>query len=133
MLGPMSRLAPLLLFALSLVGCAQLSEEMRTIETGYQEARYEDVIAWLDDIEHDLPHMDPPERARFYYLRGMSAHRLGQHDDALYYLALAREMAGDEGRGLREPWKAQLRDTLTELTPEGATHHARVPATDDSP
>lgn len=109
-------------------GCAQLSDEMRTIETGYQEARYEDVIVWLDDIEHDVPHLEPAERARFYYLRGMSAHRLGQHDDALYYLALAREVAGEEGRGLRDPWKIQLRDTLAELTPEGATHHAREPA-----
>ncbi len=128
MIGRMSRVATALALGLMFVGCAQLSEEMRTIETGYQEARYEDVIVWLDDIEHDVPHMDPSERARFYYLRGMSAHRLGQHDDALYYLALAREVAGDEGRGLREPWKAQLTDTLTELTPEGATHHAREPA-----
>lgn len=115
----------LFLFALTLASCGQLSEEMRTIEVGYQEARYEDVIVWLDDIEHDIPHMEPAERARFYYLRGMSAHRLGQHDDALYYLGLSREVAGEEGRGLREPWKVQLQDTLTELTPEGATHHAR--------
>jgi len=114
-----------------LLGCAQLSEEMRTIETGYGEARYEDVIVWLDDIEHDVPQMELPERARFYYLRGMSAHRLGQHDDALYYLALAREVAGEEGRGLRDPWKLQLRDTLAELTPEGATHHAREPGPEE--
>lgn len=123
----MRRSAMLLLLGLTLASCAQLSDEMRTIETGYQEARYEDVIVWLDDLEHDVPEMEQPERARYYYLRGMSAHRLGQHDDALYYLALAREVAGDEGRGLREPWKAQLSETLAELTPEGATHHAAAP------
>jgi len=123
----MDRRIAALLLTLAL-GCAQLSDEMRTIETGYQEARYEDVIVWLDDIEYDVPQLEPAERARFYYLRGMSAHRLGQHDDALYYLALAREVAGEEGRGLRDPWKVQLRDTLAELTPEGATHHAREPA-----
>lgn len=122
------RSAMVFLFGLTLASCAQLSDEMRTVETGYQEARYEDVIAWLDDLEHDVPHMSSTQRARFYYLRGMSAHRLGQRDDAYYFLALAREVAGEDGRGLRDPWKMQLTDTLAELTPEGATHHAREPA-----
>jgi hypothetical protein len=116
-------LAPILL----LLGCAQLSDELLTVEAGYREARYEDVVVWLDDIERDVPDMDPGERSRFYFLRGMSAHRLGDHDAALHYLALAREEAGSEGHGLREPWKAQLRETLAALTPTTGTHHARAP------
>ncbi|MAQ15160.1 MAG: hypothetical protein CMN30_10260 [Sandaracinus sp.] len=108
-------------------GCSQLSDEMLTIEAGYREARYEDVVVWLDDLEPDVPAMDEPERARFFYLRGMAAHRLGDHDEALHYLALAREVAGPDGRGLREGWRAQLDETLVALTPTGATHHARSP------
>ena len=108
-----------------LLACAQLSDELLTVEAGYREARYEDVVAWLDDIERDLPDMEQPERARFYFLRGMSAHRLGDQDNALHYLALARETAGETGQGLREPWKEQLDATLAALTPTTATHHAR--------
>ena len=123
----------MLLMLLVASGCAQLSEEMRTVEAGYREARYEDVVVWLDDIEHDVPDMEPQERARFYYLRGMSAHRLGDHDEALHYLALAREVAGPEGRGLRDAWKGQLTDTLAQLTPQSATHHARAPTAPEVP
>jgi hypothetical protein len=69
--------------------------------------------------------MDRPMQARFYFLRGMTAYRLGESDDALYYLALSREIAGDQGRGLRAGWGGQLEQALTELTPDTATHHAR--------
>jgi hypothetical protein len=74
--------------------------------------------------------MDRPMQARFFYLRGMTAYRLGERDDALHYLALARETAGENHRGLREGWDRQLAQALDELTPDTATHHSRSVSTD---
>lgn len=114
------------LISLSLsFGCAALSEDLRRAEATYERAEYENALVWLEDLERQVPDMDPELRARFYYLRGMTAYRLGQRTDALYYLALAREVAGERGVGLRDAWRSTLEGTLEELTPTTATHIAR--------
>ena len=110
-------------------GCGQLREDLRKAEADYDAARYENALVWLDDLERDAPSMDEQMRARFYYLRGMTAYRLNRRTDALHYLALAREVAGEGGTGLREQWRSALEGTLEELTPITATHVAR-PAPD---
>ncbi len=86
---------------------------------------------WLDDLEGDVARMEPSDRARLYYLRGMTALRLERRTEALHYLALAREET-NEGRGvLRDAWRETLTTTLTELTPAGATHVARTHGGED--
>ncbi len=62
-------------------------------------------------------------RARCYYLRGMTEYRLGHRADALHYLAVAREVAGERGSGLRPEWRQIMDRTLTELTPRGMDYH----------
>lgn len=126
-----STLALCLLLLLG-AGCAQLSDEMFMAETAYEQARYEESDVWLEDLERDVADMGVDMRARFYFLRGMTEYRLGRRNGALHYLALARETAGEEGRGsLREDWVAQMDRTLLELTPNTASFRAReqgVPA-----
>lgn len=109
-------------------GCAQLREDMKAAEAEYETARYENAEVWLMDLEDKTPDMDVPTRARYYYLRGMTALRLNHRNDALHYLALAREVAGDRGEGLRPEWRTSLETELEALTPTGQTHHARAPA-----
>lgn len=115
--------APAWILALSLVaGCAALSDDMRRAEQSYEAARYEDALVWLTDLEDDAPGMDLEMRARFYYLRGMTEYRLGHRTFALHYLAVAREITGDGGAGLRPEWRQIMDRTLEELTPRGMTH-----------
>ena len=113
--------------------CAQLREDLRKAEADYDAARYENAVVWLDDLERDTPSMDEQMRARFYYLRGMTAYRLNRRTEALHYLALAREVAGEQGVGLREQWRSTLEGTLEELTPTTATWVARPAARSDGP
>lgn len=108
---------------LVLFGCAALSDDMRRAEASYEQARYEDTLVWLTDLEDDAPSMDPEMRARYYYLRGMTEYRLGHRSDALYYLAVAREVAGDQGVGLRPEWRQIMDRALAELTPRGMSYH----------
>jgi hypothetical protein len=108
-------------------GCAALQTEMVFAENAYDEAHYDDALVWLSDIEDDVPDMDDEMRARFYFVRGMTAYRLGKRDDALYYLSVAREVAGEEQSSPLGPsWHQTMERTLTELTPESATFRARA-------
>ena len=103
----------------SVGGCAAVSDDMRRAEQTYETARYENTLIWLEDLEHEAPGMDVEMRVRYYYLRGMTEFRLGHRADALHYLAVAREIAGDSGGGLRDDWRQIMDRTLTELTPQG--------------
>lgn len=102
----MVRAAVLLLVMIS--ACATATSDLERATAHYEEARYESVQVWLTDLEPELPRMSPTERSTFLYLRGMSAYRLGQLDDAVHYLVLARESAVMEPGSLR----ASLQSTL---------------------
>lgn len=103
-------------------GCAALSDDMQRAEHSYEQARYEDTLIWLRDLEDDAPSMDHAMRTRYFYLRGMTEYRLDHRMDALHYLAVAREVAGDDNVGLREEWRQIMNRTLEELTPHGMSY-----------
>lgn len=117
-----------------LAGCSALRDDMQRAENAYDEARYDAALVWLDDLEEDTPDMDVDMRARFYYLRGMTAYRLGHRSPALHYLALAREVSGEEATGALLPEQRQTMErTLAELTPQDASFRARGAAADAEP
>lgn len=103
-------------------GCAAIREDMQRAEASYEAARYEDTLVWLRDLEDDAPSMDLTLRARYFYLRGMTEYRLGNRSDALHYLAVAREVASEEGADLRPEWRQIMERTLQELTPRDRSH-----------
>ena len=109
----------------ALMGCAQLSTEMGAAEEAYKQARYEDSEVWLSSLESDVGEMRLPMQARFYFLRGMTAYRRGRRNDALHFLALAREVVEEGDVSLKSQWKEQLAAALAELTPTGASWRPR--------
>lgn len=113
--------------ALGAVSCASLRDDMARAEEAYTATRYDHAVVWLDDLEASSPDMPLEMRARFYYLRGMTAYRLQDRDDALHYLAVAREVGGDDEEALPPEWRATLERTLTELIPDDASFRARAP------
>jgi hypothetical protein len=119
----MLRRASIGLACLLLVACGAAAGTLRRAEESYEQARYETTLSWLVDLEPDAPSLDHDQRARFFYLRGMTEYRLGHRSEALYYLAVAREVAGDDGTGLRREQQELLARTLTELTPTGELAH----------
>lgn len=121
----MRRSLAVTLFALSLTACASLRDDMGRAEAAYDASDYDSSLVWLEDLESQVPDMDVPMRARFYYMRGMTAYRLGKRNDALHYLALAREVGGPRGEGMRAEWQQQMDRALTDLTPNDASFAAR--------
>ena len=114
---------PLLLLLVG--GCGTLSNDLIQAENAYEEAKYDDAEVWLADIGSDVVSLDAEHRARFYYVRGMTAYRLGRRDDALHFLALAREESGNaQDSHLSTEKRAIMDRTLDELIPDTATHRA---------
>jgi hypothetical protein len=118
---------PLILIALGCAACTDVSSELRTTQALYKDARYEEAQRWLADLENASSDMSPAELARFYYLRGMTAFRLGQPEDALHYLELASVLDGDEDSGLPPTWRTVMERTLAQVMPTSASPHARLP------
>ncbi|MCC7542995.1 MAG: hypothetical protein IT379_42660 [Deltaproteobacteria bacterium] len=102
-------------------GCAQQRDNFRRAEDHYAAARYDAAERWWTEMEPEVGGMSLELRTRFYYLRGMTAYRLQKRWDARHYLAIARELNGDQGALLGSSWTETLQRTLTELNvDEGA-------------
>ena len=112
--------------------CTTARSDLHTAQVLYKDARYEEAQLWLSQLETQLSEMGPTERTRFHYLRGMTAFRLGQREDALHYLVLADELIEDNPQALPAAWKAVLKRTLAEMTPTSASPHARNPLRPDT-
>ncbi len=130
MLGPMRHLRQSFLRGLVVAGlatlaaCTSWSNEIHQAELAYDEARPDAALAWLDVVGDDnLGRMPLSDRARYLYVRGMTEFRLGRRDDALYHLALAREVSGTDGVSLRSEQRDLMDRTLTELTPTAPMSH----------
>lgn len=115
---------------LTLGACGAAAAELRRAEQSYEQARYENALSWLTDLEPNAPTLGHDERARYFYVRGMTEYRLGHRPEALHYLAVAREVVGDDstGGGLREEQRELMTRTLAELLPTEPMTHQPPPA-----
>ncbi len=113
-------------------GCTSIGGELHTAQLLYKDARYEDAQRWLGELEPQTHAMHPSELARFYYLRGMTAFRLGQRDDALHYLAIADALNAEDPARLPPGWQPVMQRTLQEVMPTSASWHARNPLRPDT-
>jgi hypothetical protein len=116
---------------LSLAACGAAAAELRRAEQSYEQARYENALSWLADLEPNAPTLNHEERARYFYVRGMTEYRLGHRPEALHYLAVAREVSGEDGDGLREEQRDLMTRTLSELMPTDPMTHQPPPAPAD--
>jgi len=124
----MRRVALAILVSVSLAACAATASEMRRAEEAYDAARFDAARTWLVDLEDRAPGMQPPMRARYFYLRGMAEYRLGHRLEALHYLEVAKEILGDDQRTLREEQRQLLAHTLDELEPREPMSYRPPPA-----
>jgi hypothetical protein len=104
--------------------CTTTASELRASQTLYKDARYEECQRYLEALEVDVRDMNDRDLTRFYYLRGMTAFRLDQPDDALHYLALAATLVDEDAQRLPESWLPILQRTLEQVTPATASPHA---------
>jgi hypothetical protein len=107
-----------------LTGCGRLEEHVRHADEAYRGARYGDAEEWLERVEMDVGELPIATQSRFYFVRGMSAYRLGHRDEALYYLNIGKQTALHAHGALPEADAEVLTRTLLELTPPDASFRA---------
>jgi hypothetical protein len=112
--------------------CTSVNTDLRQAQLLYKDARYEDALLWLGELQNETADMDRSQLARFYYLRGMTGFRLGQREDALHYLVLAEQLSAQDPERLPDAWRPVMERTLQELTPASASSHARNPFRPDT-
>lgn len=110
-----ARLAALALGLCCLFACAPYGEDLRRAERAFVDARYEEVNVWLLDLRASIPDMSRLQRARYYYMAGVTAARLGDRDRARHYLLLCREEAAHSDGALSDERMRNLKLTLQEL------------------
>ncbi len=102
--------------AFGLLGCSTYRDQLDRADEHYRSAHYEWSLANLSDLEDDLDRLDPSERVRYEYVRGMTHARLGQRSDARHWLAIAREHGENEGASsMTEAMRSLMTRTLQEL------------------
>jgi len=110
-----------------LCSCTTTASELRATQALYKDARYEECQRFLEALTPDVDEMSDRDLTHFYYLRGMTAFRLGQSDEALHYLALAATLVGENDANMPRAWQPIMLRTLEQVTPTTASPHARAP------
>jgi hypothetical protein len=97
------------------LACTSLRDDLQRAEQAFAEARYEDVEVWLADLQPSLTQMAASERARYYYLAGMSAYRIGARGRARHLLSLCRAELESPHVELPSSWQQHLTSALDDV------------------
>ena len=81
----------------------------------YEENQYEHALALWRVLEEDSDSLSPNDRARYAYLRGMTAYRLGFRSDSRHWLAIAKATDQAHVGSLSAEWEERLEQSLTDL------------------
>ncbi|OQX68743.1 MAG: hypothetical protein B6A08_08660 [Sorangiineae bacterium NIC37A_2] len=108
-------IAALSALAILAPACQSYSSQLVRAQAFYQESRYEDALAIFRYLGPNEGALEPRQRVRYYYLRGMTDVRLGFKDDARYWLALARASLKSAASGLTPEEADRLELTLNDL------------------
>ena len=111
----MWRAAAIAVGLVSLVACQNYGDQLQRAHGYYEEHKYEQALAVLRNLESDQDSLETAERVRYCYVRGMTDYRLGYHEDARYWLSLARASNERAKNALEADEKGRLEEALTEL------------------
>jgi len=101
---------------LALVACSNYADMLRRGQAYYERNEYERALAVWRHLDADRDSLTPEGRVRYYYLRGMTAFRLGYPADARYWLGLAQASRGSSQTALNEDEGRRLDETLAGLS-----------------
>ncbi len=98
-----------------LPACSTYRDDLARSQHAFEENQHETALAVLRMLEPDTSHLDPNERARYAYLRGMTDFRIGYKADARHWLAVAKAMDETAPGMIPSEWRARLDQSLGEL------------------
>jgi hypothetical protein len=98
--------------------CASYREDLNRGQRLYDESQYERALSIFRVLEADQDSLSAADRARYFYLRGMTDYRLGFRRDARHWLALAKATEHEHPGGLTSEWRERTERYLGELNRE---------------
>jgi hypothetical protein len=103
--------------AFGVVSCSTYLDDLNRAEAHFQANEHERALALFRAVEPDLDSLGPADRARYAYLRGMNAYRLGTpfRADARHWLAVARAEEKQHEGSLKSEWKERADEALRDL------------------
>lgn len=122
----MRRAALVVLTILFASGCATYHDDLVRGERAFEDNQHEQALAIFRSLELETSHLDAPERARYYYLRGMTDYRVGYKADARHWLMLAQASEKATPGTLPDDWKQRMGDAMNEL--DGQVFDQGVPS-----
>jgi hypothetical protein len=96
-------------------GCATYHDDLVRAEHAFETNQHEQALAIFRTLELDTGHFDTSEKARYFYLRGMTDFRIGYKADARHYLVLANAVETQSPGTLPDDWKARLTEAVATL------------------
>jgi hypothetical protein len=106
----------------SALGCVGVGQDLHAVGELYNDARYEEAEAWFAALRVDYADMNAAQRTKYHYLRGMTAYRLAQPQEALHALALAAQAVRTQRDALSVEQLGVLHRTLAELAAAPSAH-----------
>ncbi len=97
------------------VACQNYSDQLQRAQSYYERNQYELALAVVRNLESDQDSLSDTEAVRYCYVRGMTDYRLGYHDDARYWLGLAKASIKRSPSALAQDEKERLEESLDEL------------------
>jgi hypothetical protein len=101
---------------LGIAGCSNYADMLGRGQAYYERNEYERALSVWRNLEADRDSLGPDGRVRYYYLRGMTAFRLGYAPDARYWLGLAQASRPTARDALSQDESKRLEETLSGLS-----------------
>jgi hypothetical protein len=96
-------------------GCATYHDDLVRAEHAFETNQHEQALAIFRTLENDTGHFDTSEKARYFYLRGMTDYRIGYKADARHWLLLANAVETQTPGTLPDDWKQRMTEAVATL------------------
>jgi hypothetical protein len=105
----------LVLSSLASAGCNTYAAELERGQHAFEASEHERALALFRALEPDMAHLEPNQRARYCYLRGMTDFRIGYKAESRHWLALAQALEKQTPGSLPADWSHRMTDALNDL------------------
>jgi hypothetical protein len=111
----MARAAALALATAFTLGCNTYADSLGRAQRAFEQSEHERALAILRTLEPDVRRLSDGDRAKYYYLRGLTDFRIGYRLEARHWLSLASAIVKQTPDSLPADWSKRLKESQKDL------------------
>jgi hypothetical protein len=97
------------------VGCNTYADSLGRAQRAFEQSEHERALAILRTLEPDVRRLTDSDRAKYYYLRGLTDFRIGYRLEARHWLSLASAIVKQTPDALPADWSKRLKESQKDL------------------